>query len=71
MFHVVWHPGGTQATYNVIRGVIGTRGGHMFLILTGGLARCLAEWVFTVSDYCNCAWPILRKDSACIVAIVT
>jgi hypothetical protein len=44
MFHVVWHPGGTQATYNVIRGVIGTRGGHMFLILTGGLARCLAEW---------------------------
>jgi hypothetical protein len=38
---------GTQATYNVLRG---TRGEHMFLILVGGLARCLAEWVFTVSD---------------------
>ena len=70
-FHVVWHPSGTQATYNVIREGIGARGGHMFLILVGGLARCLAEWVFTVSDYCNCAWPILRKDPGCTVVIVT
>jgi hypothetical protein len=68
---VVWHQSGTQATYNVIREVIGTRGGHMFLILAGGLARCLAEWVFTVPDYCNCAWPILRKEPGCTVAIVT
>lgn len=59
---------GTQATYNVLREVTGTRGEHMFLILVGGLARCLAE---TVPDYCNCAWPILRKDPACTVVIVT
>jgi hypothetical protein len=34
---------GTEATYNVLRKVTGTRGEHMFLILAGGLALCLAE----------------------------
>jgi hypothetical protein len=47
----------------------------MFLILVGGLARCLAEWVFTVSDYRT---VIARgqslgktQDARCTVAIVT
>ena len=42
----------------------------MFLILAGGLARCLAEWVFTVSDYHKFA----RGQSLghrCTVVIVT
>jgi hypothetical protein len=60
-----------QATYNVIRDVIGTRGGHMFLILAGGMARawrseCLLYPITSIG-----AWPVLRKDTGCTVAIVT
>ncbi len=42
---------GTQATHNVIREVIGTRGGHMFLILAGAVALCLVEEGFTIFKY--------------------